>query len=206
VVAASRARAARWNRKATARVVRPWADATATPGGGALVSPLFLNCRLIPAGSRGGFRRVEMPDGRRGWVREAAIATGRRRPPDLLTRIRGLTGVSYLWGGRTALGFDCSGFTQQVLFENGIRLPRDARDQFRASRALEQGEEPRPGDLVFFRERKAPPSHVGLALGGSYFAHARGRVRISSLDHRNPLCDSEIIHQFAGVRRPPVPR
>ncbi|TMQ54956.1 MAG: NlpC/P60 family protein, partial [Candidatus Eisenbacteria bacterium] len=129
LIPASRARATRWLSRASARIVGPFVEASSEPGGGALVTPLFLNSRLIPAGSRAGFRRLELPDGRRAWVPAKSVVVGSRPHVRLLDRVRGLLGVPYLWGGRTALGFDCSGFTQQVLSEQGVALPRDAWQQ-----------------------------------------------------------------------------
>ncbi len=35
----------------------------------------------------------------------------------------------YLWGGRSPLGIDCSGFTQMVYRLNGIKIARDSKDQ-----------------------------------------------------------------------------
>jgi hypothetical protein len=202
LVPVSAARASRWRARARARVVRACVGAVSSPRGDALVSPLFLNSRLIPAGSRAGFRRLELPDGRRAWVPSAAIVTGPRPGIDLLARVRGLLGVPYLWGGRTALGFDCSGFTQQVLAEQGVALPRDAWQQFGSARALPGGEPARIGDLIFFAAPGTRPSHVGIALGGGYYAHSRGRVMISSIEPGNPLCDKSLLDQFVAVRRP----
>ncbi len=203
---ASAARAARWARLARARVVRAHVEAVAAPGSGTLVSPLYLNSRVIAGRTRGRFRRVELPDGRRGWVPPGALATGRRASMALLARVRGLLGVPYLWGGRTPLGFDCSGFTQQVLLEQGLRLPRDAGEQFRNSDPIPEGDAARMGDLVFFGPSRRGVAHVGLVLGGGYFGHARGRVRLSSMNRLNPLYDKEIVQQFLAFRRPrPTP-
>ncbi len=202
LVPASRARALGWARKARTRVSAPLALATARPGGGALVSPLFLNSRLIAGPRRGRHRRVELPDGRRGWVEATALAGPAAAVP-LLARVLSLMGVPYLWGGRTPAGFDCSGFTQQVLAERGIRLPRDAARQRSVSARLRRGERPRPGDLVFFAGPRGTGRHVGIGLGGGYFAHCRGYVRISSLDQNNQLCDKDLLPQFKGWGRPP---
>jgi cell wall-associated NlpC family hydrolase len=195
------ARARSWQAKAFARVTVAVVEARTGPGRGALVSPLFLNSRVIAGRRRGAHRRVELPDGRRGWVPVDSLAC-RGEKPALLKRILGLLGVPYHWGGRTALGFDCSGFTQQVLAEQGVSLPRDAVRQLRASRRLSIREDPGPGDLIFFATPGRPPGHVGIGLGGGYYAHCRGMVRISSLKASNRLYDKDLMPQFAGWARP----
>lgn len=201
LVGVSRARAMRWTRRARARAVRSFSEIVVRPGSSTLVSPLVLNSRVIAGRARGRFRSVELPDGRRGWVASSALRSGSSRI-DLVARVRSLLGVPYLWGGRTPLGFDCSGFTQQVLLEQGIALPRDAREQFRACSRLRAGDSHRTGDLVFFGVRGGPAGHVGLMMGGGYFAHARGHVRVSSLDVNNSLCDMELMPQLRGFGRP----
>lgn len=204
LVPATRSRAGRWRRLARARVKVAWAEVRATPRGAAVVSPLPWNARVIAGRPRAGWRPVELPDGRRGVVPAAALAGPDDAAPDLVERVRGLLGVTYLWGGRTPAGFDCSGFTQQLYAERGVPLPRDADEQFRACAPLSGGELAREGDLVFFRAPARRVGHVGVALGGGYFVHVRGRVRIASLDEDNPLWDKELTSQFAGFRRPPA--
>ncbi len=197
------ARARSWQEKSVARVAVPIAEARTGTGRGALVSPLFLNSRVIPGRRRGGHRRVELPDGRRGWVPVASLACRGERPA-LLDRVLSLLGVPYHWGGRTALGLDCSGFVQQVLAEQGLGLPRDAAHQFKASRRLAIDERPGPGDLIFFALPGHPPGHVGIGLGGGYFAHCRGMVRISSSESGNKLYDNELMPQSVGWMRLPA--
>jgi SH3-like domain-containing protein len=200
----ARARARSWEAKAAARLVVASAEVRARPGGGALVSPLFLNSRVIAARRCGRWRRVELPDGRRGWISASALAGAGERV-DLTERVMGLLGVPYHWGGRTPAGFDCSGFTQQVLAEQGIRLPRDAAHQMRSCRRLGAGETPVAGDLIFFGRPGRPVGHVGLGLGGGYFAHCRGIVRISSVGRHNALWDSELSGHSIGWWRPRSP-
>jgi cell wall-associated NlpC family hydrolase len=141
---------------------------------------------------------VELPDGRRGFLPASALAAA--RAPALEERVASLLGAPYLWGGRSPAGYDCSAFVQQVLLEQGVSLPRDAKDQCRLSRPIANGV--RPGDLAFFRRPGEPASHVGLALGGGYFAHCRGRVLVASVDNDNPLYDNELKPQFMGWYRP----
>jgi hypothetical protein len=202
LVPAGARRAGSWRRAARARVARIWVEAREGPGRGPLVSPLLWGNRAIPGPIRGRHRRLELPDGRRGWVPTSTLAIGPRRPPGLVARVRDLLGIPYLWGGRTPAGFDCSGFSQVLLAEQGHRLPRDAAHQERAARRLGARERSRPGDLAFFGSPGKPASHVGVLLGGSYYAHSRGRVRINSIDPGNPLYDKALGGQFRGVRRP----
>ena len=198
VVAAKAARVARWRRLARARIGVPMALVRAGRGSGVSVSPVFFGGRLIASRPARGFCAVELPDGRRGHLAASALAA--RRAPPLEDRVASLLGAPYLWGGRSPAGYDCSAFVQQVLLEQGWSLPRDARDQCRRSRPVAGAE--RPGDLAFFRRPGEPASHVGIALGGGYFAHCRGRVRLASVDSDNPLYDNELRPQFMGWYRP----
>jgi hypothetical protein len=205
LVGASEVRVRRWLARARFRISAPRAEVLARPGAGLSVSPLTWNARLIAGARRGGWRRVELPDGRRGWVSSRALRPLGAPGPGLMVRVESLLGIPYLWGGRTAAAFDCSGFVQQVLAESGVALPRDARQQFRATRALPRGGAPRPGDLAFFAPLGEPVAHVGLCLGGGWFAHARGCVRLGSMERSNPLYDNELSDQFVGYRRVPDP-
>ncbi len=202
LVGTTAARAESWRRRARARVETPVVLARSRPGAGLQVSPLHWNTRVIPGRARAGFRQVELPDGRRGWVEATALASDRQRAPALISRVESLLGVPYLWGGRSSAGFDCSGFVQQVMAEQGLDLPRDAHQQRRASRRLPRGSQVAPGDLLFFAPPGERVAHVGLALGGGYFAHAQGRVRMGSMDRDNPLYDSALAIQLVDIRRP----
>ena len=200
IVAVARARAVRWLRRARGLVSAPMAMVLASRGGSTAVSPVFFGGRVIAARAARGWAGVELPDGRRGWLPVSALA-GRRRTA-LADRVTSLLGTPYLWGGRSPAGYDCSGFVQQVLLEQGVRLPRDARHQCSASRRLTGRADPEPGDLAFFRRPGEPASHVGICLGGGYFAHCRGRVAIASIESGNPLHDKDLEPQFMGWYRP----
>ena len=187
------AEAVRWRRSARLRVSALHAQIHAVPGRNGLVSPVFLNTVLagLPGArpSRSGWRRVGLPDGRSGWIPSGAVQPDRARLPALRKQVEGLLGIPYLWGGRTSMGFDCSGFVQQLLAARGRLVPRDAHDQFRATRRLRRADRGRRGDLIFFGPRGGRMTHVAIQLSPSEFAHARGCVRVNSVDADNPLYD-----------------
>src|SRR5262249_54573453 len=143
-----------------------------------------------------------VPGGTRGWVESRHLSLGPpRRPMTLAARIHRLVGTPYLWGGRTAMGLDCSGFVQLVLMEDGISPPRDAHDQWRAARRVGKRARRRAGYLVFFGISRGRVGHLGILLDPSTYAHARGVVRLNSLDPDNPMFDSELAATVRGFGR-----
>ena len=88
----------------------------------------------------------------------------------------------YLWGGRSPMGIDCSGFTQMVYKINGIPLKRDASQQAQEGETLSFIEESEAGDLAFFDDKEGKITHVGLLLEKNHIIHAHGAVRIDQID------------------------
>ena len=108
-----------------------------------------------------------------------------------------LRGAPYRNGGSTPQGFDCSGFTQWVFAQHGLRLPREVRDQFTAGQSIDS-RALQPGDLLFFATTGSGASHVAIALGGDRFVHApssNGVVRVEQLTLEYWS------RRFLGVRR-----
>jgi hypothetical protein len=203
LVLASPERSKRWLARARHRVRVVRAEALVGPRSAGVVSPLPWRSRVIRRAGRGPEAQVELPDGRLGWLPERSIAPLSAPAPGILERIQSLTGTPYLWGGRSPMALDCSGFTQLVMAEQGVPLPRDARDQWRVSEDIAPMDHGRLGDLVFFGSAESGQAHVGLYLGDGYFVHARGRVGVNSLDTDNLLCDNDLTDQFRGIGRPP---
>ena len=90
----------------------------------------------------------------------------------------------YLWGGRSPLGVDCSGFSQIVYRLQGIDLPRDAYQQAKVGTTLSFVEESEPGDLAFFDNQEGIITHVGIILKDNHIIHASGKVRIDRMDQQ----------------------
>jgi len=99
---------------------------------------------------------------------------------------RGLLGTPYRFGGTTPKGFDCSGFVRYNAQKAGASLPRTAREQYSATKAVDKGEL-KPGDLVFFNTRGRGIGHVGIYVGDNKFIHAPNRrkdVQVTSLNNK----------------------
>lgn len=195
------AEAQAWERRARWRIAVPTTEVRTRPGVGAVLTPVFWNARVAVAERSGAHRRIELPDGRLGWVGAAALRPARRPAGSLASLLSRFEGVPYLWGGRTPLGFDCSGFVQQVLCARNIPLPRDADEQFRFCEPV-TARRTQPGDLVFFGRPGMRVGHVGILRRGGLFVHARGTVQVTSLDPHNALYDQALVATLRGFGRP----
>jgi cell wall-associated NlpC family hydrolase len=109
----------------------------------------------------------------------------------------------YIWGGRIPSGIDCSGFMQLSYKIQGIRIPRDSRQQAEIGTTLNFIDECAPGDLVFFDDEAGRITHVGMILSQGLVIHASGRVRIDTIDHHG-IYKREISgysHKLRTIRR-----
>ena len=93
-----------------------------------------------------------------------------------------LIGSPYLWGGKTPLGYDCSGFVQAVYRAIGVNLERDTSKQIKDTRTESISlSDAMPGDLVFFDIDGNGVDHVGIWTGDQSVAHCGGQVEIQSI-------------------------
>jgi cell wall-associated NlpC family hydrolase len=108
----------------------------------------------------------------------------------------------YLWGGRSPLGLDCSGFTQMVFKLSGIKLLRDAIDQSGQGKKVSI-EDAKEGDLAFFKNADQKIVHVGIVLNNNRIIHSSGKVRIDKLDEEGIFNEEtgKHSHSLAVVRR-----
>ncbi len=100
----------------------------------------------------------------------------------LLQTVRFFINTPYLWGGKNALGMDCSGFTQVVMSLFGKKLLRNASEQVTQGDPVNDLSQAKAGDLAFFDHEDGRISHVGIVIDPERIIHCSGRVKVEKLD------------------------
>jgi cell wall-associated NlpC family hydrolase len=139
----------------------------AFPGPSIKLPPL----EALPLGARLAIARIEdrmavTPSG--AYVPAAHIALLDQNEMDFVAVAERFLGTPYLWGGKTALGLDCSGLVQVALTASGVSCPRDS-DMQEAALGMAVPADPSAlsrGDLVFWK------GHVAIARDRSSLLHA----------------------------------
>lgn len=178
------------------------------------VPRVSLGC--VTTDGNGGRRAMPLgallaPDER---VRSGEVIDASRLPRDFPTEALAITrsaqlyfeGASYLWGGVTPWGADCSGIVQAVFSLHGLQLRRDAWQQ--AEQGVPGSDDimaADTGDLLFFSDRvDAHITHVALALGGRRLVHlalGRGGYAIERLDDTRDAYVAKLRDRFVCARR-----
>ncbi|MDW0113213.1 C40 family peptidase [Sporosarcina saromensis] len=125
---------------------------------------------------------VDTPDGealvrKEDIVRATSVHQFHKRPASAAVD-EGLAylDLPYFWGGMSPYGYDCSGFTYNMLKACGYFIPRDASDQAVNGEEVPLHERERweKGDLLFFAndEGKGNVRHVGFYYGDDLLLHS----------------------------------
>ena len=126
---------------------------------------------------------------------------------DIVNVAKSLLNVSYLWGGKNTMGYDCSGFTQTVYSVFGINLLRNAREQVTQGLTVGSLEEAQPGDLVFFDHSDRNPeaikiTHVGILISPTEVIHCAGCVHVNKIDEMGiRLANGKLTHHLVKIKR-----
>ena len=115
-------------------------------------------------------------------------------------------GTSYLWGGVTPWGADCSGLVQSVFSLHGVQLraTRGSR-RSRANAGAAELLDAAAGDLLFFSDRvDRHITHVAIALGARRLVHlalGRGGYAVERLDDDSDPYVRKLRERFMHARR-----
>ena len=189
------------------RVVSP--IATVMDESGAPIAPYFLSYGSIVYPSQddeeSDLIRIACPDSLRRTVYKEDLcrisSPGDHKPDDLAESIIcscvQFLGAPFLWGGRSALGLDCSSLVQLVYGMHGVDLPRDTKEQCLVGQKVER-DNLRAGDLIF------SPGHVVIYIADDEFIHAslsEGGVEINSYDKNTDNYRKDLDEDYQIARR-----
>ena len=148
--------------------------------------------------------------------------------PHLLQAVRFFLNIPYLWGGKNAMGMDCSGFTQVVLSLFGKHLLRNASEQATQGMEVSGLEDAQAGDLAFFCKpqtnhannetngknanngNNTTITHVGILIDKQRIIHCSGRVKVEKIDATGIFSieqadakhpQGQYTHQLLSIRR-----
>jgi hypothetical protein len=159
---------------------------------------LPLGARVTVASVEGALARLATG----GFVPACHLAPPDFAEPDFVAVAERFLGVPYLWGGKTALGLDCSGLVQVSLAAAGTAAPRDT-DMQEAALGAAAAVDPQAllrGDLLFWK------GHVAIARGDGTMVHANAHRMAVTIE---PVAEALARIEAAGsplrsVRRFPL--
>ncbi len=166
-----------------------------------------MGAELYSNNVKDGWYEVYLPEGKKGWVDQSGCicisaneTIPKTTPIDFIMTANKFAGSTYLWGGLSTYGIDCSGLTYISAKINGVELPRDTQQQVKSGISVKDTKEMKPGDLVFFcsNDNRKNINHVGIYLGNNRYINAsasRGSVTINSTD------DIFFTTNLVGIRR-----
>ncbi len=176
-----------------------------------VISVLKRGLKVVVIEKTEDWHKVQLANGQAGWVYRKFVelqplnqGNSRERftrttVNEIISYAENFLGITYVYGGASPRGFDCSGFTKYVFSKIGINLPHQAKQQIEKGAAIQSKTELLPGDLVFFKTKGSNTvNHVGIYLGENRFIHASsgyGAVRISPLD------SGYYFQRYVGARR-----
>ena len=139
-----------------------------------LVLPFEARLEVVPGPDSNGDRwiQVRLPDERTAWIQRGDIDPDPRplSVSDTIELAKRFLGLTYLWGGTSSFGFDCSGFTEMLVRRRGIVMPRDADLQAAWQGVTQvQPDKLEAGDLLFFGGSPQNITHTGMYIGNGEF-------------------------------------
>ena len=148
----------------------------------------------LPLGARLVIARIEdrmAVTSSGAYVPATHLAPLDRNETDFVAVAERFLGAPYLWGGKTALGLDCSGLVQVALTACGVSCPRDS-DMQEAALGMAVAADPSAlerGDLIFWK------GHVAIVRDRGSLLHANAYHMAVAVE---PIVDAVVRIRNAG--------
>ncbi len=181
------------------------------------VSDIVLGNMFEVLNSSDNFYYVKYSDGRNAYIKKNdALLLNEwhkkisKNGNDIVKTAYRFLGLPYTWGGTSSKGVDCSGFTKSVYLIHGIILERDASQQVKYGKLIDDKGDfsnAQPGDLVFFGEKPTDENpkeriiHVGIYIGNQRFIHSLDYVKIGSFNPKDALYDAYNTGRYLRTKR-----
>ena len=101
------------------------------------------------------------------WINKISIIKDQKIDKNYIKIFKLFVNTKYLWGGKTAIGIDCSALIQMFFFHNNKFFPRDTKDQIKYSKAKIKKKFEK-GDIIFWK------GHVAICINNKELIHAYG--------------------------------
>ncbi len=180
------------------------------------ISDLVIGNILVKVDDENKFIKVKYPDGRIAFILKTEsedlnswLSTAYPTEKNIIETAKLFMGNPYLWGGTSAKGMDCSGFTKTVYYLNGVLLDRDASQQVKKGILVDTEnnfDNLKKGDLLFFGfkangEKKERITHVGIYIDNLEFIHEAGKVKYNSFDKSADNFSAYRLKSFIRAKR-----
>jgi len=149
---------------------------------------LLFEEQVIIRESSGSWVRIEAPgqpefshhnhwEGYPGWIQNRFLwqpAKDSDFRAALIDAAQQMLGTSYVWGGLSpGHGLDCSGLVHLTYRINGLKIPRDAHEQWMKATKIKRAQL-LPGDLIFSAKVAEPQkiTHVAFYAGNAQIIEA----------------------------------
>lgn len=110
-----------------------------------------------------------------------------KKYPDFVETAEKFLNTSYLWGGKSWMGIDCSGLVQVSLLMSGYKAPRDSDMQEKQlGKPIENSSALQRGDFIFWK------GHVGIMRDEATLLHANGTHMLVSSEPLSVVRDRNL--------------
>lgn len=120
---------------------------------------------------------------------------------DVVMSASGFLELPYFWGGTSPYGYDCSGYSYNMLKAHGYFIPRDAGDQAKNGKEVNLADQSQwqLGDLLFFaNEGSMKVRHVGIYYGDGHMIHSPSTGQAVEIIE---LKGTKLVKELCAVRR-----